>query len=191
MKNKKMLLITAAALVLLLTASTYIYSGLKEKTHMPEQAISTPAHETGKEEKNPAPFFTVYDRSGKRVHFADFAGKPTVLNFWASWCGPCRMEMPDFDAVYRELGKDVNFMMVNMTDGTRETVEKAYRLVSEQGFSFPVFYDKDMDAARSYGVSSLPATYFIDKDGNVIARAIGAIDSNILRQGIGMICPDK
>ena len=110
-----------------------------------------------------------------------------VLNFWASWCGPCKSEMPDFDAAWRELGEDVQFLMINMTDGSRETVESASAYVSEQGFGFPVFYDTETEAALAYGAYSLPTTYFIDADGYAVARGVGALSAEDLRRGIDLI----
>ena len=99
--------------------------------------------------------------------------------------------MPDFNAAYAELGEDIHFLMVNMTDGSRETLETARSYVEEQGFSFPVYYDTDYSAAVAYSVYSLPSTYFIDADGNAVARAAGAIDRETLQQGIDMISGDQ
>lgn len=137
-------------------------------------------------EKAMAPDFTVYDLEGNEVHLSDYVGKPIVLNFWASWCGPCQMEMPDFHEKYLTLKDDVHFLMVNMTDGSRETVDTASSFVEEQGYSFPVLYDKDSDAAAAYGVRSIPTTYFIDAKGYAVAQVAGAIDAETLQKGIDM-----
>ncbi len=134
-----------------------------------------------------APDFTVYDADGNAMNLSDFIGKPTIVNFWASWCGPCQMEMPDFDEYYKEYGENVNFLMVNMTDGSQETLESAKEFVENSGYSFPVYYDTDIDAAMTYGVNSIPSTYFIDAEGHAIARAQGMIDADTLLYGIKMI----
>lgn len=154
------------------------------------QANGPGADEPAAEEEDPgkplAPDFTAYDKDGNEAHLSDYLGKPVILNFWASWCGPCQGEMPDFNDAYGELGGDIQFLMVNMTSG-RETLERAASFIEEQGYSFPVLYDTQGEAALAYSVYSLPTTFFIDPQGHAIAQAIGAIDRDTLQKGIDMI----
>ena len=139
------------------------------------------------QELQQAPDFEVFDLAGNAVKLSDFQGKPVVVNFWASWCGPCKSEMPDFEEMYQQYGDEVHFLMVNMTDGSRETVEVASEFIAEQGYTFPVYYDTEYSAAITYGVTSIPATYFIDAQGNAVAYARSAINAETLQLGIDMI----
>ena len=136
-----------------------------------------------------APDFTVVYADGNEVHLSDFRGTPVVLNFWASWCGPCKSEMPDFDDAAARLEGQVQFLLVNMTDGSRETLESAQAYLEETGISTPAYFDTSYSAAIAYGVTSLPTTYFIDAQGGAVARAMGAIDADTLQKGIDMILP--
>jgi thiol-disulfide isomerase/thioredoxin len=137
----------------------------------------------------PAHDFGMIDMNGNSVRLSDFIanGKPIVLNFWASWCPPCKIEMPDFNKVYLELGSEVQFMMVGLIDGHRETVEIGTKYIKENNYSFPVFFDTEQEGAFTYGIRSIPTTLFINGDGYVITSARGAIDENSLRRGIDYI----
>ena len=138
-----------------------------------------------------APDFTVYDAEGNAFKLWDFRGKPVILNFWASWCGPCKSEMPDFQEVYEEYGEEIHFLMVNMTDGYQETVESASKFIADAGYTFPVYYDTASEAAYTYNVYSIPTTFFIDAEGYGVAYGSGAMDKEIIMTGIEMIRSEK
>ena len=207
------LLILTVSLVGLLVAAAVFYENLGKdlapdqlviQTQPPAQTVTEPTQPQASVLETPetvettepvettappvlAPDFTVYDREGNPHKLSDFFGKPIVLNFWASWCGPCQMEMPDFQEKYLEKGEEVQFLMVNLTDGNRETVETAGSFIDSQGYTFPVFFDTTSEAARLYGIYSIPTTYFIDAKGQVIGRAQGAINVFTLQRGIDAI----
>ena len=154
----------------------------------PDQTADTPeAQKDAEDDRLRAPDFTVLDTEGNEVKLSELFGKPIVINFWASWCPPCKSEMPEFDKVYAELGEDVTFMMVDLVDGRRETIESGAAYIAEQGYSFPVYFDAMGEASYGYGIQAIPTTLFIDKDGFVVTGAQGAIDEQTLRRGIEYI----
>ena len=199
MKNLKWM-IPALVLVLLLAGASWLYNSLKDSVELSNLATEATASPTEQAEASPedtgyitptprpvAPDFTVYDGEGQATALSSFIGKPVVVNFWASWCGPCKSEMPDFQTAFEQYGDRVQFMIVNMTDGQRETVETASAYVAQQGYTFPVYYDTELSAATTYSVSAIPATYFFASDGSLVARASGAISLATLEKGLSMI----
>ncbi len=188
--GSKRAVVVAAALVVVLVGAGAAYALLAssvDANQLATQAQTESGESQGDEGATEAPDFVAYDADGSAVSLSSLEGAPVVLNFWASWCGPCQSEMPHFEEAYQELGESVQFLMVNLTDGSRETVESATAYLEEGGYTFPVVFDTDSEAAVAYGISSIPATYFIDAEGVVLARASGAIDADTLQQGIDMI----
>ena len=112
--------------------------------------------------------FVVYDEDGKEVKLSDYQGTPVVLNFWASWCPPCKSEMPSFNEMSKKYSKDkVAILMINLTDGQRETISSAKKFIEDNNYNMKVLFDNKMDAANSYNISAIPRTIFIDKDGYI------------------------
>ena len=189
--NRKSLILTAAALLLIIVGALVGYTYLSRGESAPQLSENdgeAAVEGEGESAPQPAPDFTVYDAEGNGITLSALMdGKPTVLNFWASWCGPCRSEMPHIQEAYERLGGEVSFVMINMTDGQRETQESAEEYMAESGWTFPIYFDSDYDAAMTYGAYSLPQTYFIDAEGRLIAAARGSMSAEVLQSGIDMI----
>ncbi len=160
-----------------------------------EPSTEAPAESTAETEAaaetdpplTPAPDFTVQNGEGESVNLSDYVGKPVIINFWATWCGPCKSELPAFDEAYRTYGENVHFLMINLTDGTRETVEKVTEFVKNGGYSFPVLFDTKSEGAMTYGVYSIPLTVFVDAKGNLLGGHTGAMSHAALEQYIDIL----
>ncbi len=176
MNGKMKLLILVAVLAVLLIAGGVFYGILSDKGPT-DQTENTPL-------SNAAPDFTVLNGVGKAVRLSDLRGKPTVVNFWATWCGYCVMEMPAFETLYKEYGDRVNFMMVDLTDGVQETKEKAEGFIANLGYTFPLYYDTTGMAQQTYAAYSIPLTVLVDEKGNLYQKHVGAMDEATLRNYI-------
>lgn len=128
--------------------------------------------------------FTVQDAQGNEVALSDFAGKPVVINFWAIWCPPCKAELPDFQAAYEQYGDEVEFLFIEVVNWRHETVADVEAFMEENGYDFPVYYDVNSDAETVCGVSSIPMSIFIGKDGKVTRTYLGAIPEFVLNNYI-------
>jgi peroxiredoxin len=120
---------------------------------------------------NAAPAFTLQNLAGRDISLKNYRGKIVLLNFWATWCPPCRSEMPSMEKLYRELeGSAFEMLAVDL----QESPEQVRRFVESNGYSFPVLLDTTGRTGAAYQVSGIPTTYIIDKDGNVLASTVGA-----------------
>ena len=187
MKSKIKWILLAAGLVVVIAGAAVLYRVLSANYSGENLMQSAQAQEQSAQESEfAAPDFTVYDGDGNEVHLSDYKGKPVVLNFWATWCYYCKEEMPDFDRAYEKY-PDVQFLMVNATDGIQETMASAKEYVEQEGFQFDVLFDTNFDAVNAYQVSGFPATFFIDENGNLVTYGRGMLDFETLEKGIQMI----
>ncbi len=175
MKKFTKLILICLILLALILGGFFLYPFLAER-YQPEQ----PA-DTAREDRPAAVDFTVQDAAGEEVSLSDFFGQPIVLNFWASWCGPCLSELPAFAEAYAEHGDEICFLMVDLTDGQRETVEQVEGFLRENDYDLPVYFDTGLGGVLAYGVSSIPLTVFIDRDGNILAQQLGAMPAEKLQ----------
>jgi len=120
---------------------------------------------------NLAPDFQFYDSEGDLVSLSDLRGRPIILNFWATWCGPCVYEMPYIQQVHEEQSdKGLVLLAINM-GGTSSQVEE---FLQSHDLSLPVLLDAKRDVAARYNIRYIPTTFFVDKDGTIQAVKVGA-----------------
>ena len=175
MKKIITIIILSVVLVLLIIASVFLYNSLSND-------YENPINDTEVSDKVLATDFTITDASGNTVKLSDFFGKPLVVNFWATWCSPCKYEMPHFESAYKEFD-DVEFLMVNVGD----SYDKAVKFANDNNYTFPVYSEVDYSATIAYGVNSIPMTLFINASGELIHSQKGIIDAETLRTYIDLI----
>jgi peroxiredoxin len=112
--------------------------------------------------------FTLTDLRGKPWALKDLRGQVVLVNIWATWCPPCRTEMPDLDLIYRRFKKD-GLVVLGITD---ENADKARQFVDEHGLSYPILLDSDKNVHRQYTIEGLPRSFVYDRDGKLVAQAI-------------------
>ncbi len=127
-----------------------------------------------------APSFTLKALDGKSYSLPSSTGKPVIVNFWASWCGPCRLEAPELVKLYDKYKGKLEIYAVNMT--TQDTVADAKAFADAFGFTFPVLLDDDKknNVSKRYRVQAIPTTFFVDKNGFIVDKITGIADPKTL-----------
>lgn len=200
MDNKKVLAVSIVALVVVIAASVAVYNVYVDRVD-PATGAVTDASQTMAEVSGEsfseqtfaataAQDFTMQDASGKAVKLSDFKGTPVVLNFWTSWCSYCKSEMPYFESAYKQYGDQVQFIMLNPVKSERSS-DGGKTFIKESGYTFPVFYETEGKAITLYGLRGFPATVFIDADGNVVDKNLGAISQAKLNEMIQSLLTKK
>lgn len=183
MKNKKLIILILVIIgVIIGTVALGIYAfkylvrtGVEEIKNV-EQELAEEENQPVKIEKIidiglPAPEFTLEDLEGNEISLKDFQGEKNVLlNFWASWCPPCRMEMPDLDRLYIDY-KDDDFVVLAVNLGEDKDTVKEF--IEEKGYSFPVVLDKTQEVGITYQTFSIPTSVMVDKEGIIRAYRPG------------------
>lgn len=130
-----------------------------------------------------APDFTLLDLDGNQISLGDFAGRPVVINFWATWCPPCQDEMPLLVEAYEREGGQVVFLAISIDEP-----ERAVRRFAEKNdISFVILLDEGGKVASEYQVKSIPITFFVNRDGQVVMRYAGQIPTHRLEDGLSRI----
>jgi thiol-disulfide isomerase/thioredoxin len=128
-----------------------------------------------------APDFALESIQNQQIVLGDLRGQPLVINFWATWCPPCRAEMPHLDEASSKYEGQVRIIAIDQGE-SREQVEA---FASEIGITFPLLVDEPSDVSRVYGVRALPTTFFVDKNGIIVEVFTGTLNRAILEDRIG------
>lgn len=180
MKEKRNLILTIIIFVALIIVVKVSYDYLSKDYALEENVSSS--------KKDEAKDFIVYDEMGKEVKVSDFKDKkPVVINIWASWCGPCKSEMPYFEEAIKEYEDNIEFLMINLTDGLRETKDKALKYIKDNNFEMKILFDEKLNVSNTYNVSGVPRTIFIDKNGEIIYDRKGTISKSLLDKYINLL----
>lgn len=143
----------------------------------PEQgkaAEAQPAQDRGVRVGSQAPNFQLYDLHGRLVTLSDYRGRIVFLNFWATWCGPCKIEMPAMEELYRLFNRNDFEILAVSTDQQGVAVTRPFS--EEMGLTFPILHDSDFRVGVAYGARTLPMTFLLDRRGVVTHRIFGARD---------------
>ena len=158
---------------------------------VPLPAALAPSRPPSTEIGGTAPDFVLETPEGEPLRFSDFRGRPVLVNFWASWCAPCRQEMPEIVRAYAAHGSDgLVVLAVNLQENDGQIREFA----SDFGMTFPIVVDRTGQVADSWRiggpVEGIPASYFIDADGVVRGRVFGPMDEEDIAENLELILPE-
>lgn len=134
----------------------------------------------GPEQGYVAPNFTLADFQGKQVSLSDFRGKLVFVNFWASWCPPCKAETPDLVRMYHRYGSRISFIGVNLTGSDNALNAQAF--IKKMGIAYPVLMDTTLSVSQQYRVLGIPTSLFINRAGVIVARVTGAMSPTLMRR---------
>ncbi|TXC91777.1 redoxin domain-containing protein [Metabacillus litoralis] len=135
----------------------------------------------GVTEGNAAPDFELTTLDGEKMSLSDLKGKKVLINFWATWCPPCRSEMPDMQQIYDEYDDDVVIAAVNLTS-SESSVDTVESFVNELSLTFPILLDEKGKVNNEYEVLSYPTSYFIDEEGIIKTKFVGALSYDQMKK---------
>lgn len=174
-------LIGVVALLLLVGYGVYDYT--KTNDTLQTDNDDNGQVSVGIDQGEAAPNFELVDMYGEPVHLSDFRGKKILLNFWATWCPPCRAEMPHMQSIYEDYKDEVVILGVNLTT-TEASREDVGTFIEKYGLNFPIILDEQGEVTKTFRVIAYPTTYAIDRDGVIREIFRGAIDYGIMEQSL-------
>ncbi|GKX65780.1 redoxin domain-containing protein [Inconstantimicrobium mannanitabidum] len=199
--KKSIIAVLLALLLMLISISTINkYNASKSKNNQPTENSTTKNNPTEavpntdadnktnsidtNHLKTKATDFNLTDLTGNRVSLSDLKGKKVFLNFWATWCPPCKAEMPEIERLYQET-KSSHLVIVAVNIGESSGTVSSF--AKSHNYNFKILLDYDQSVAAKYNISSIPASYFIDADGNIVSQHIGAMDINQMKEYINAL----
>jgi len=196
---KKIVIIISLTIALttgaLYTVSAYNKSNSQKPATVLPKESSQIQNSTSSSESNPslqpdnkiktkAQDFKLKDLNGNEVSLSDFKGKKVFLNFWASWCPPCKAEMPEIERLYQET-KDSDLVILAVDIGEDKATVKSF--IDKNKYNFEVLLDINQETASKYNISSIPSSYFIDKDGNIVATHLGSMNLSQMKSYVQLL----
>ncbi|MES5893205.1 redoxin domain-containing protein [Bacillus cereus group sp. RP43] len=161
---------------------------VQEKPAKSEIAMKEIIARNGIEIGKNAPDFELTKLDGTNVKLSDLKGKKVILNFWATWCGPCQQEMPDMESFYKEHKENVEILAINYTPSEKGGgEEKVSNFAKEKGITFPILLDKNIDVTTAYKVITIPTSYFIDTKGVIQDKFIGPMTQKEMEKRIAKL----
>ena len=161
---------------------------VKVKQEKSEVAMKEMIARNGIEIGKSAPDFELTKLDGTNVKLSDLKGKKVILNFWATWCGPCQQEMPDMEAFYKEHKENVEILAINYTSSEKGGgEEKVSNFAKEKGITFPILLDKNIDVTTAYKVITIPTSYFIDTKGVIQDKFIGPMTQKEMEKRVAKL----
>ena len=169
--------------IVLVLVGLFLWNVISDTEQVEER--ETASNASGEERQMVATDFELETLTGETMKLSDTRGKITILNFWASWCEPCKMEAPHLQAFYEENQDKVEIVAVNITD--QDSVEKAIAFAEEYGFTFPVLFDKTGDVSMMYGAFTIPTTIFLNEEGEIVQQFAGPMEEEFLEEVVDSI----
>lgn len=129
-----------------------------------------------------APDFNLKDQYGVTHSLENYKGKVIFLNFWATWCPPCKKEMPDIENIYKEYGENKKDVVILGVNSEKENEVKKF--LKDKGYTFPIVIDENSEVMRKYFIQAFPTSFVIDKEGNVYGYVMGGLTKEQIKQVI-------